>query len=95
MLAYGVAGDLVDEYMRMGESTCLESMYKFCEAVVAVFGEEYLREPTVEDTKRMLSINESRGFLGMLGSMIACTGSGRTAPLLGKGSTRGVWHGDT
>ena len=34
MLAYGVAGDLVDEYLRMSESTCLESMYKFCQAVV-------------------------------------------------------------
>jgi hypothetical protein len=29
MLAYGVAGDLVDEYMRMSESTCIESMYNF------------------------------------------------------------------
>ena len=34
MLAYGVAGDLVDEYMRMSESVCLDSMYKFCEVVV-------------------------------------------------------------
>ena len=30
MLTYGVAGDLVDEYLRMSESTCLESMYRFC-----------------------------------------------------------------
>jgi len=34
MLAYGVAGDLANEYLRMGESTCLESMYRFCRAVV-------------------------------------------------------------
>ena len=46
MLAYGVAGDMIDEYIRMGESTCLEAMYKFCQAVVAMFGEVYLREPT-------------------------------------------------
>jgi hypothetical protein len=26
MLAYGVAGDLIDEYFRMSESTCLELM---------------------------------------------------------------------
>ena len=43
MLAYRVAGDLVDECMHMSESTCLESMYRFCKAVVAVFGPEYLR----------------------------------------------------
>jgi hypothetical protein len=30
MLAYGVVGDLVDEYMRMSQSTCIESMYNFC-----------------------------------------------------------------
>jgi hypothetical protein len=43
ILAYGVVGDLVDEYMRMSEATCLESMYKFCKAVVQVFAGEYLR----------------------------------------------------
>jgi hypothetical protein len=69
MLAYGVAGDLVDEYMCMRESTCIESMYNFCRAIILVFGEEYLREPNLEDTQRLLSINEKRGFPGMLGSI--------------------------
>jgi hypothetical protein len=63
MLAYGVAGDLIDEYMRMSESTCIEAMYKFCRAIIAVFGEVYLREPNLEDTQRLLSINKKRGFL--------------------------------
>ena len=67
MLAYGVAGDLVDEYLRMSKSTCLESMYKFWQAVVQVFWEEYLREPTMEDTARLLKMNESRGFPEMIG----------------------------
>ena len=35
MLAYGVAGDHVDEYMHMSESTCLECMYMFCKVVIA------------------------------------------------------------
>jgi hypothetical protein len=26
MLTYGVAGDLIDEHLRMGESTCLKAM---------------------------------------------------------------------
>ena len=43
MLAYGIPGDLVDEYVRMSETTCLMSMYKFCQAVIEVFGPEYLR----------------------------------------------------
>jgi hypothetical protein len=69
MLAYGVAEDLVDEYMRMSESTCIDSMYNFCRAIISVFGEEYLREPNLEDTQRLLYINEKRGFPGMLGSI--------------------------
>jgi hypothetical protein len=44
-------------------------MYRFCEDVIAVFGEYYLREPNMDDTARLLSINESRGFPGMLGSI--------------------------
>jgi hypothetical protein len=38
MLAYGVVDDLIDEYLRMSETTCLESMYQFCKVVIAVFG---------------------------------------------------------
>ena len=69
MLAHEIPGDLVDEYVLMSESTCLLSMYSFCKAVVAVFGPEYLREPIVADTERLLAINAERGFPGMLGSM--------------------------
>ena len=69
MLAYAVPGDLIDEYVRMSESTCLESLYKFCKVVIVVFGREYLREPTAEDTARLLAMNASRGFPGMLGSI--------------------------
>ena len=50
MLAYGVPGDLIDEYVRMSESTFLDSIYKFCKVVIAVFGPEDLREPTAKDT---------------------------------------------
>jgi hypothetical protein len=42
MLAYGVADDLVDEYMRMSESTCIDAMCNFCRAIIAVLGEVYL-----------------------------------------------------
>ncbi|KAK1611487.1 hypothetical protein QYE76_035160 [Lolium multiflorum] len=66
MLAYGVAGDFVDEYTRMSESTGLEAMYRFCRAVIGSFGEQYLRQPNAEDIARLLSIKASRGFLGSL-----------------------------
>jgi hypothetical protein len=66
MLASEVAGDLVDEYMQMSGSTYLDSMYKFCQAVVEVFSNVYMREPNMEDTQRLLSINAERGFSGYL-----------------------------
>ncbi|XP_073355519.1 uncharacterized protein [Aegilops tauschii subsp. strangulata] len=69
MLAYGILGDLVDEYVRMSETTCLMSMYKFCQAVIEVFGPEYLRQPTAADTEKLLATNAARGFPGMLGSI--------------------------
>jgi hypothetical protein len=65
-LAYGVPGDLIDDYMRMSESTCHEAMYWFCKDVIAVFGKYYLRGPNMDDTARLLYINESRRFPGML-----------------------------
>ncbi|KAE8806686.1 Nucleobase-ascorbate transporter 12 [Hordeum vulgare] len=66
MLAYGISVNLVDEYVRMSESTCGLSMYNFCKAVVAVFVPEYLRQPNVADTERLLAINVDRGFPDML-----------------------------
>jgi hypothetical protein len=37
--------------------------------MIAVFGKLYLREPTVEDIARLLSINEAKGFLRIIGSI--------------------------
>jgi hypothetical protein len=64
-----MVADIFDEYVLMGESTCLEAMCRFCQAVIAMFGEYYLMEPTFEDTRWFLSINEYRVFPGMIGSI--------------------------
>jgi hypothetical protein len=44
MLAYGVDNDLLDQYLRMSETTCPKAMYNFSRAVIAVFGDICLRE---------------------------------------------------
>ena len=44
-------------------------MVRFATVVVEVFGPQYLREPTVADTERLLAILEARGWLGLLGSL--------------------------
>src|SRR5262249_16986531 len=69
MLAYGVSADSVYDYVRIGESTAIESLKKFVEAIVAVFGNEYLRSPINTNLTRLLAIGEQRGFPEMLGSI--------------------------
>ncbi|KAL5546655.1 hypothetical protein UlMin_006342 [Ulmus minor] len=67
MLAYGMAADATDEYIKIGESTAIQSLKKFCRAVVEVFAEQYLRSPNANDVARLLHIGKRRGFPGMLG----------------------------
>ncbi|AEC06258.1 nuclease [Arabidopsis thaliana] len=62
MLAYGVPADSTDEYIKIGESTALESLKRFCRAIVEVFACCYLRSPDANDVARLLHIGESRGF---------------------------------
>ncbi|XP_045089500.1 uncharacterized protein [Aegilops tauschii subsp. strangulata] len=87
MLAYGIPGDLVDEYVRMSETTCLMLMYKFCQAVIEVFGPEYLRQPTAADTERLLATNAARGFPGMLGSIDCMHWEWNNCPFAGRASS--------
>ncbi|XP_074328288.1 uncharacterized protein LOC141666192 [Apium graveolens] len=69
MLAYGATADQCAEICRMGESTTLECMKKFCQQVEGLFGQEYLRAPTPTDLRRLLTRGEQRGFPGMIGSI--------------------------
>ena len=55
MLAYRVSGDLIDEYVRIAETTALESLKKFVIAVIDVFSEEYLRKQNNKDIARLLT----------------------------------------
>jgi hypothetical protein len=45
MLAYGVSADFLVDYIRLGESTIIESLKHFVKAIVDIFGDEYLRAP--------------------------------------------------
>ncbi|KAK1618039.1 hypothetical protein QYE76_023556 [Lolium multiflorum] len=68
-LAHRAPPDTTNDYLRMAESTCTETLYRFCRAVIAVFAKDYLRAPRVDDTARILQKNASRGFPGMIGSI--------------------------
>ncbi|CAN0916005.1 hypothetical protein LINGRAHAP2_LOCUS29464 [Linum grandiflorum] len=69
MLAYGCSADSLDKYCRMGESTTLECLRKFCTAIITIYGPQYLRAPTVEDLRRLLDHSSRCGFPGMIGSI--------------------------
>ncbi|XP_062198783.1 uncharacterized protein LOC133901424 [Phragmites australis] len=61
-LAYGVSSDAVDEYVRIGASTAMMALRKYVQAIVEVFGEEYLRALNETDTARLLAEGERRGY---------------------------------
>ena len=69
MLAYGVPTDATDEYVKIGESTAIKSLKKFCRAVVEIVSLQYLRRPNCTDIARLLYIGEEHDFSGMLGSL--------------------------
>jgi len=54
MLAYGVAADCVEEYLKIGASTAMECLNKFASCIVEVFDEQYLRKPNRADIDRLL-----------------------------------------
>nr|XP_024392372.1 uncharacterized protein LOC112290411 [Physcomitrium patens] len=61
--------NIVGEYIRISESSASDCLQHFCAAVEAHFGPEYLRSPTEEDLKRILTKNTARGFPRMISSI--------------------------
>jgi hypothetical protein len=95
ILAYGVAVDSTDEYVRIGESTAVESLKKFVKVVVNIFSEKYLRSPNSNDIARLLAVNEKRGFPGMLGSIDCMHWKWKNCPTAWKGQYTGHSHEPT
>jgi hypothetical protein len=69
-------------------STAFDCFYWFCRAVIAVFGDIYLRSPTVQDIAQILAFNEARGFPRCLEALTACIGNGRIVRFPGRKCTR-------
>ncbi|XP_028105506.1 uncharacterized protein LOC114304539 [Camellia sinensis] len=95
MLAYGVAADFMDEYLRIGESTTMKSLFYFVKAVVEIYSDKYLRSPNNNDIVRLLAIGKSRGFPGMLGSIDCMHWTWTNCPAAWKGMYTGHTHEPT
>jgi hypothetical protein len=92
MLAYAVPGDFVTEYLRVKEATALESMKRFCKAVIEIYKEEYLRKPNKDDIARLYKVGEERGFPGMLGSLDCMHWEWKNCPTAHHGQNKGKNH---
>nr|KAE8941447.1 hypothetical protein PF009_g8765 [Phytophthora fragariae] len=90
MLAYGASADQLDELIRMGESTVLETLKHFCENVIRLLGPEYLRKPTKDDLETLLAENASRGFPGMIGSLDCMHWTWKNCPTAWQGAFQGA-----
>ena len=95
MLAYGVPADATDEYVKIGESTAIQSLKRFFRAIVELFAEQYLRTPTANDIARLLYIGEHRGFPGMLGSLDCMHWKWKNCPTSWAGQYRGRHESST
>jgi hypothetical protein len=89
MLTYGVPADLTDEYVRIAESTAIESLRRIVVAVVDIFEDNYLRSPNEADTTRLLALSEQTGFRGKLGSIDCMHWPWKNCPMQLQGQYKG------
>ena len=89
LLAYGSAADSLDEFLRMSETTALDCQDHFSEGIVELYAEEYLRSPTEEDMKQVLSRAERLGFPGMMSSIDCCKWEWKICPVALQGQFQG------
>nr|XP_051197130.1 uncharacterized protein LOC127310499 [Lolium perenne] len=85
VIAYSIPADYTDEYLRIGEDTTTESVRRFARMIIKLYGPTYLRAPNEDDTKRLMEINEKRGWPGMLGSLDCMHWTWKNCPK--------AWHG--
>nr|GEV56110.1 hypothetical protein [Tanacetum cinerariifolium] len=68
-LAYDVHADFLDEYMQISERTSRMSLDHFCQAVMQIYGPDFLRKPTVTNVEKLYMHHEEKHeFPGMLRS---------------------------
>lgn len=89
MLAYGSSACSLDENIRIGESTTLENLRKFCKAFIGVYGPKFLRIPDAEDVKVLMTENAERGFPGMVASIDCMHWTWKNYPVALKGQYQG------
>ncbi|XP_071699219.1 protein ALP1-like [Rutidosis leptorrhynchoides] len=90
-LPYGDTPNLFDEYLQMSERTSRESLMHFCKCIIDLYKDEYMREPTMKDIKRLYEAHEDiHGLPRMMGSINCMHWAWGRCPVAWKGQfTRG------
>jgi hypothetical protein len=65
MLAYGLPADAVDEYVKIGESTANFYFERFCDNIISMYGDHFLRKVSPERDQEVLLYNANRGLPGL------------------------------
>ncbi|XP_059663636.1 uncharacterized protein LOC132309336 [Cornus florida] len=95
ILTYGISADLCNEYIKIFERIVIESLKRFCDAIIVVYAELYQRSPNVDDIACLLQEGEERGFPGMLGSIDYMHWEWKNCPTAWHGTHTGVSHEPT
>lgn len=69
MLAYTTRADQLGGYIRLVELTVLKTLHRFCRTIVDVFGDTYLKTPTIEDLHKILILHSKCRCVDCLGSL--------------------------
>ena len=85
-LAYGGTADMFDEYLHIGKSTARECLDFFYQGVREIFGDTYLRKPTLQDCQDLMTMHRAQHrFSGMLGSIVCMHWEWKNCPSAWKG----------
>nr|GFA55644.1 hypothetical protein [Tanacetum cinerariifolium] len=69
-LPYSVNANFLDEYMQISKRSSRMALDDFCEAIMKIYGPEFLRKPTVTHIEKLYRHHEEKhGFSGMLESL--------------------------
>ncbi|GJR19042.1 protein translocase subunit SecA2, chloroplastic isoform X1 [Tanacetum coccineum] len=72
-LAYDAVPDSLDEYLQIDDKTSRDCLMAFCNGVMELYGEEFLRRPTQTDVEKVYAFHEEKHrYPGMI-DIIDCT----------------------
>src|SRR5690348_319018 len=69
MLATGTSAEQQDDKFLLAQSTGIEILHRFCQAIPEIFGPKALRPPSEEDLNYLLTESAAQGWNGCLGSI--------------------------